>query len=45
MISQAYLLATDDIFRIAAGLMVILIPCVWLTRRTVGSGGGQAAAD
>jgi len=41
--SQAYLLATDQIFRVAAGLMVLLIPCVWLTRRTLGA--GHAAAD
>ena len=42
--NQAYLLATDDIFRIAAGLMVLLLPCVWLTRKALG-GGGHAAAD
>jgi DHA2 family multidrug resistance protein len=41
--SQAYLLATDDIFRVAAGLTVLLIPCVWLTRRALGA--GHAAAD
>ena len=43
--NQAYLLATDDIFRIAAGLMVLLIPCVWLTRKALGAGATQAAAD
>jgi DHA2 family multidrug resistance protein len=43
--SQAYLLATIDIFRIFAWLMVLLIPAVWLTRKTVGAGGGGAAAD
>src|SRR6185437_203014 len=41
--SQAYLLATDQIFRVAAGLMALLIPCVWLTRRALGA--GHAAAD
>jgi DHA2 family multidrug resistance protein len=41
--SQAYLLATDDIFRVAAVLMVLLIPCVWLTKRARGA--GHAAAD
>lgn len=42
--SQAYLLATDDIFRISSGLMLLLIPCVWLTKRALG-GGAHAAAD
>jgi DHA2 family multidrug resistance protein len=42
--NQAYLLATDDIFRIASGLMLLLIPCVWLTKRAMGAG-GHAAAD
>jgi DHA2 family multidrug resistance protein len=43
--NQAYLLATDDIFRVASGLMVLLIPCVWLTKRAMGAGGAHAAAD
>jgi DHA2 family multidrug resistance protein len=43
--SQAYLLATDDIFRISSGLMLLLIPCVWLTKRAMGAGGAHAAAD
>ena len=43
--NQAFLLATDDIFRVAAGLMVILIPCVWLTKRARGAGAANAAAD
>jgi len=41
--NQAYLLATIDIFRFAALMMVLLIPCVWLTRRALGAGGGAAA--
>jgi MFS transporter, DHA2 family, multidrug resistance protein len=45
VISQAFLLATDDIFRVGSALMVILIPCVWLTKRALGAGAGQAAAD
>ncbi|MFI4964482.1 MAG: DHA2 family efflux MFS transporter permease subunit [Caulobacterales bacterium] len=45
VVGQAYLLATDDIFRIASGLMVLLIPCVWLTKKALGAGGSQAAAD
>jgi MFS transporter, DHA2 family, multidrug resistance protein len=43
--SQAYLLATDDIFRISSGLMLLLIPCVWLTKRALGGGAAPAAAD
>jgi DHA2 family multidrug resistance protein len=43
--SQAYLLATDDIFRIASFAMVLLIPCVWLTKRALGAGGAAHAAD
>jgi DHA2 family multidrug resistance protein len=43
-ISQAYLLATLDFFRISAWLMFLLAPAVWLTRKAVG-GGGHAAAD
>jgi DHA2 family multidrug resistance protein len=41
--NQAFLLATDDIFRVASGLMLLLIPCVWLTKRAMGA--GHAAAD
>ena len=41
--NQAYLLATDDIFRIASGLMVVLIPCVWLTKKALAAGGAHAA--
>jgi MFS transporter, DHA2 family, multidrug resistance protein len=43
-VSQAYLLATLDFFRISALLMFLITPAVWLTRRAVG-GGGHAAAD
>jgi DHA2 family multidrug resistance protein len=43
--NQAFLLATDDIFRVASGLMLLLIPCVWLTKRAMGAGGAHAAAD
>jgi DHA2 family multidrug resistance protein len=43
--SQAYLLATDDIFRIASGVMLLLVPCVWLTKRALGAGAARAAAD
>jgi DHA2 family multidrug resistance protein len=43
--SQAFLLATDDIFRVASGLMLLLVPCVWLTKRALGAGAAHAAAD
>ncbi|MFL5295730.1 MAG: DHA2 family efflux MFS transporter permease subunit [Phenylobacterium sp.] len=44
--SQAYLLATVDLFRVCAWLMVLVIPLVWLTRKAMSSGGaGAAAAD
>ena len=42
---QAYLMSTVDMFRIFAWLMVALIPCVWLTNKSLGSGGAAAAAD
>jgi DHA2 family multidrug resistance protein len=43
--SQAFLLATDDIFRIGSFAMVLLIPCVWLTKKALGAGASRAAAD
>jgi DHA2 family multidrug resistance protein len=43
--SQAYLLATIDLFRIFAWLTVILIPFVWLTKKAMGAGATHAAAD
>jgi DHA2 family multidrug resistance protein len=43
--SQSYLLATIDIFRVCAILMVLVIPIVWLTRRAVSGGASHAAAD
>ncbi len=43
--SQAYLLATVDLFRIFAWLTVILIPFVWLTKKAMGAGATHAAAD
>jgi DHA2 family multidrug resistance protein len=46
VVDQAYLLSTLDLFRISAWLMVILVPCVWLTNRSRGAGAGaHAAAD
>jgi DHA2 family multidrug resistance protein len=43
--NQAFLLATDDIFRVAAGLMLLLVPCVWLTKRALGAGAAHPASD
>jgi len=45
VVDQAYLLSTLDLFRISAWLMVVLVPCVWLTNRASGAGGAHAAAD
>jgi DHA2 family multidrug resistance protein len=44
-ISQSYLLATIDIFRISAILMVVLVPTVWLTHKAKTQAGASAAAD
>ncbi|MBS0334151.1 MAG: MFS transporter, partial [Proteobacteria bacterium] len=44
-ISQAYLLATVDIFRISAWLMVLLIPLIWITKKALAGGGQAHAAD
>jgi DHA2 family multidrug resistance protein len=45
VVSQAYLLATIDIFRVCAILMALLVPLVWVTRKALSGGGTQAAAD
>jgi DHA2 family multidrug resistance protein len=45
VVSQAYLLATIDIFRVCAILMVLLAPVVWITRKSLSGGGSHAAAD
>jgi len=42
-IHQAYLLATIDFFRIAAILMLVLVPTVWFTHKALASGGAAAA--
>jgi DHA2 family multidrug resistance protein len=43
--NQAFLLATDQIFWVAAWSMVALIPFVWFTRKTLSGGGAAHAAD
>ncbi|THD62234.1 DHA2 family efflux MFS transporter permease subunit [Phenylobacterium sp.] len=45
VINQAYLLATDDIFRISAGLMLVLVPFVWVTKKALSGAGAAHAAD
>jgi DHA2 family multidrug resistance protein len=45
VISQAYLLATVDIFRIFAWMTVVLIPFVWFTKKALAGGAAHAAAD
>ena len=44
LVSQAYLLASTDLFRVSAWLSIVLIAVVWFTRRPSG-GGGPVAAD
>jgi len=43
--SQAYLLASLDLFWISGWLAVAMIGVVWLARRSVSGGGAHAAAD
>jgi MFS transporter, DHA2 family, multidrug resistance protein len=45
MVSQAYLLAADDIFWASGWICLVLIGMVWLCRRAVSGGGTHAAAD
>jgi DHA2 family multidrug resistance protein len=42
---QAYLLATIDLFRVAAILMALMIPLVWVTSKAMAGGATHAAAD
>jgi DHA2 family multidrug resistance protein len=41
-VHQAYFLATLDLFRISAVVIVALIPLIWFTRRALGAGGAAA---
>ncbi len=45
MVSQAYLLAADDIFWISGWICIVLIGTVWLCHRAVSGGGPPVAAD
>ena len=43
-VSQAYLLASLDLFWVSAWCAIAMIGVVWLARRSI-SGGGPVAAD
>ena len=45
MVSQAYLLAADDIFWASGWICLALIGMVWLCKRAVSGGGAPVAAD
>ena len=45
VVTQAYLLATLDFFRISAWVVVAMIPVIWLTKRAMASGPAHAGAD
>ena len=45
MVSQAYLLASDDIFWASGWICIVLIAMVWLCRKAKSGGGAPVAAD
>jgi len=45
MASQAYLLASDDLFWISGWLSVAMIAVIWMARRAISGGGPPVAAD
>jgi DHA2 family multidrug resistance protein len=45
IVSQAYLLAANDIFWVSGWLCLIMIGMVWLCKRSISGGGTHAAAD
>jgi DHA2 family multidrug resistance protein len=45
VVDQAYFLAALDFFRISAWLTLLLVPCVWLTRKAMAQTGAAHAAD
>jgi DHA2 family multidrug resistance protein len=45
MVSQAYLLAANDIFWVSGWICLVLIGMVWLCRRAISGGGPPVAAD
>ena len=42
-VSQAFLLATIDLFRLCGWLSVLLIPLIWLTRKAKAPGASEAS--
>jgi DHA2 family multidrug resistance protein len=45
VVTQSYLLATIDFFRIAAWIIIAMIPVIWLTKKAVSEPGAVVAAD
>jgi len=45
LMTQAYLLAADDLFWLSGWLMVVMLAVVWTTRRPASAGAVHAAAD
>jgi MFS transporter, DHA2 family, multidrug resistance protein len=45
IINQSYLLASDDLFWISGWICILMIPIIWLSRRSVSSGGRPVSAD
>jgi DHA2 family multidrug resistance protein len=45
VVNQAYTLAALDFFRVSAWLIVLTIPCIWLTGKAMANAGAAHAAD
>jgi DHA2 family multidrug resistance protein len=45
VVNQAYFLAALDFFRVSAWLTLLLVPCIWLTRKAMAQRGAAPAAD
>ncbi len=45
VVNQAYTIAALDLFRLFGWLTLVMIPLVWLTRRSLSHGGAAPAAD
>jgi DHA2 family multidrug resistance protein len=44
-IDQAYFLAALDFFRVSAWLILLLVPCVWMTRKAMAQPGAAPVVD
>ena len=42
--NQAAMLGLDDVFKLSAVIFILIIPLIWITRKTKGGGGGAASA-